>query len=938
MSDVRPATDTVRITLNGKEVDVRKDEQLIDAAERHGVYIPRFCYHPRMTAVGKCRQCIVEVDTGRGMALQPSCMLKVSDGMVVDTDSELSKQVQEGVLEHLLINHPLDCPVCDKGGECPLQDQAYSHGPGESRFVEEKRHFEKPIPISPIVTLDRERCILCDRCTRFADEVAGDPLIHFIDRGNATQVNTFPDDPFASYFSGNTVQICPVGALTATPYRFKARPWDLEKEESTCQSCSVGCRITVQTSRNRVLRYEGVDSDPVNWSWLCDKGRFGFESIHSEDRIAAPLRRAADGELAPVRWAEALDAAADAISSAIAGSGPESVAVLGGSRLTNESAYAWAKLAKGVIGTDNVDAQLGDGLPADLVLGLPRATIDQACTPGGTIVLLGPDPKETLPVLFLRLRHAVVHDGARLVEITPTATGLSSLAAASVHPTPGHTAEVVRALLDGDTAKAVGGVEPDALVSAAELLRTDGPLTIVVGRGSLAESADVTVEAAAVLHDACPDARFLPGLRRSNVMGALDMGLAPGLLPGRVLLEDGRDWILDTWESAPSSAGLDAAGILTAAAEGRIDTLVLLGADPLADFPDADLAARALAGARTVVALDRFVTDSVAKADVVLPVAGFAETDGTTTNIEGRVSVLAQRVTPPGSAQPDWSIAVSIARRLGADLGFESPEDIWNEVLQVSGVHAGVSLDVLRRRANADGVVVPPAPTEVSIGGVRTSEVDEVEAASPDADASAPPADGNMPPSDPDAPGDIAPGTDEAAEPIDTTTDAAEGAELGEQVAEQVEEAVAEGDAGDRPEADDPSSPVSPGPARPEALRFVAPAATAVPGPVDAYSLRLVTVRTLYDRGTQLTHSPSLNHLAAGPAVRLHPADFDKVGVAAGTEVRVTSPSGSVVLPVHPDVRVPRGRAAVNANQSNARVHELLDATAVATDVRVEVL
>src|SRR5690606_6203563 len=205
------------------------------------------------------------VDTGRGMGLQPSCMLTVSDGMAVDTDSDLAKQVQEGVLEHLLINHPLDCPVCDKGGECPLQDQAYSHGPGESRLVDEKRHFEKPIPVNDLVYLDRERCILCDRCTRFADDVAGDALIHFIDRANSTQVNTFPDAPFASYFSGNTVQICPVGALTAVPYRFKARPWDLESTESTCQSCSVGCRINIDTSRNRVLRYDGVDADPVNW-------------------------------------------------------------------------------------------------------------------------------------------------------------------------------------------------------------------------------------------------------------------------------------------------------------------------------------------------------------------------------------------------------------------------------------------------------------------------------------------------------------------------------------------------------------------------------------------------------------------------------------------------------------------------------------------------
>ena len=225
--------ETVNITVNGTEFAAEQGELLIDACERAGVYIPRFCYHPRMSPVGMCRMCVVDVDTGRGPALSPSCMLTVSDGMVVDTDSARTKKAQEGVLEFLLINHPLDCPVCDKGGECPLQDQTMSHGPGESRFIEEKRHNEKPIPISDTVYLDRERCILCDRCTRFADEVAGDALIQFIDRGNQTEVNTFPDEPFASYFSGNTVQICPVGALTAKPYRFKARPWDLVEFDST---------------------------------------------------------------------------------------------------------------------------------------------------------------------------------------------------------------------------------------------------------------------------------------------------------------------------------------------------------------------------------------------------------------------------------------------------------------------------------------------------------------------------------------------------------------------------------------------------------------------------------------------------------------------------------------------------------------------------------
>ena len=371
------------ITVDGETLAAKPGEMLIEACERNGTYIPRFCYHRRMSPVGMCRMCLVEVDTGRGFALQPSCMVPVSEGMNVSTESEAAKKAQDGVLEFLLINHPLDCPVCDKGGECPLQDQTMAYGPGETRFVEEKRHFTKPVAISETVYLDRERCILCDRCTRFADEVAGDALIHFMGRGNLTEVNTYPNEPFASYFSGNTVQICPVGALTAKPYRFKARPWDLTETVSTAWVDSVGARVAVQASRNRVLRVLGVDCDAVNWGWLSDKERFGFEALNSPERLDTPLIRDAVGdqglEFRQAGWGEALGRVADALSAAP----PERVAVLGGARLTNESQYMWAKLAKGVIGTDNVDAQLGDGLDPALVLGLPRATIDEACRPGG---------------------------------------------------------------------------------------------------------------------------------------------------------------------------------------------------------------------------------------------------------------------------------------------------------------------------------------------------------------------------------------------------------------------------------------------------------------------------------------------------------------------------------------------------------------------------
>jgi NADH-quinone oxidoreductase subunit G len=668
--------DPVQISINGKSLEAKPGELVIAAAERHGIYIPRFCYHHRMKPVGMCRMCLVEIDTGRGPALQPACMINVSPDMKVDTESERTRKAQDGVLEFLLINHPLDCPVCDKGGECPLQDQTLAYGPGESRFVEEKRHFEKPIPISDLVLLDRERCILCDRCTRFAKEVAGDPLIHFQGRGSRTEVNTFPDEPFASYFSGNTVQICPVGALTAKPYRFRARPWDLEEVPSTCQGCSVGCAITVQSSRNTLLRYLGADNDAVNWGWLCDRGRFGFEAVNSPNRLADPL---VDGR--PARWADALRAAAGHLQAAIADGGPASIAVLGGAHMTNEAQYAWAKLAKGIIGTDHVDAQLGDGLPAAFVLGLPRATIAEACRPKGTIVLLGPDPKEALGVLYLRLRHAVVEDGATLIELAHGVTGMTSLARHVLHGQPG--GELV------------------SLAREALRLVPDGsPVTVVVGRTALTEDPAVIMEAASVFADA--GATFLPALNRGNVFGALDAGLAPGLLPGRVPLEGGRAAFADAWPNVPAAAGLDAAGILAGAADGSIRVLLLLGVDPIAQFPDRTLAEAALERA-TVIAVDQFPTASVAAADVVLAASGFAEVPGTTTNLEGRVLLLEQKVTPPGTARPEWMIAAELAARLGEDLGAESVEELWAELSTLSAAHAGMALADLA--ANPDGLV-----------------------------------------------------------------------------------------------------------------------------------------------------------------------------------------------------------------------------------------
>jgi NADH-quinone oxidoreductase subunit G len=914
-------TTSVKITVDGREIEAAEGELVIAAAERTGTYIPRFCWHPRMNPVGMCRMCLVEIDTGRGPALQPSCMIPVSDGMTVVTDSDTTKKAQEGVLEFLLANHPLDCPVCDRGGECPLQDQAYSHGPGESRFIEEKVHFEKPILISDLVDLDRERCILCDRCTRFADDVAGDTLIRFIDRGAQTQVNTFPDEPFASYFSGNTVQICPVGALLARPYRFKARPWDLDQVESTCTSCSVGCRVAVQSSRNEVLRYQGVDVDPVNWGWLCDKGRFDFQAIHAETRLGDPLVRTDDAHVTTT-WSDALGRAGSAIKAALDSAGPAGVGVIGGARLTNESAYAWAKLAKGVIGTDNVDAQLGDGLPAEAVLGLPRATIDQACAPGGTVVVVGVDPKEELPVLYLRLRHAVVEDGVTLVEVVPHATGLSGLAAHSLVHGPGAVADVVAQLL-ADSPTDAGGIGAAALAAAGEAVR-GGPVAVVLGRGNLADRVDLVASAASQLADGLDDVRFLSGLRRGNVHGALDAGLAPGVLPGRVSLDDGRARFHDHWSTVPSGRGLDTEGILRAAADGKLDVLVLLGADPLSDFPDHDLARRALAGARTVIAVDILANPSVKQADVVLPAAGYTETDGTTTNLEGRISRLSQKVTPPGTARADWVIAAELAYRLGDDLGLESLDDIFAEMARVAPSHHGLTLDDV----GIDGVVVPlqradAAYTDARVAaepqGIHTGGGDQ----EPDPDI------------DPEAAAAVA--ESEAADSDAETTDAETRATRAQAGAEAADAATL-GDEGGGAEPVDASHTE---PARPELASPIRFHAERVQPPAPGgYTLRLLTTRKLYDLGTATQASRSLVNLAPGAVLHLHPHDFDRLGVEPDAEVTVSNREagrGSIAVPVRPSGVVPKGAALLAFLQPGGHAAELVDASALVTDVRVEV-
>ncbi|MEA2022925.1 MAG: NADH-quinone oxidoreductase subunit NuoG [Actinomycetota bacterium] len=683
---------TVTINLDGVDVQVESGQTLIDAAQMAGTYIPRFCYHPRMKAVGLCRACLVEVEGPRGTALVPSCTTPVGDGMIVHTQSETARKAQEGVLEFLLINHPLDCPVCDKGGECPLQDQAFAFGAGETRFVEEKRHYEKPIEISDLILLDRERCILCARCTRFSDEISGDPLIEFKDRGNYVQVITFPDEPFASYFSGNTVQICPVGALTAKPYRFKARPWDIEGVESVSLVDTVHSKISVQTSHNEIIRIYGIDNDATNHGWLSDKDRFVFDHVQSEDRLTTPLVKE-DGEFREATWAEAITLVTERLGSFDG----DKVAGIGGARSTNEDAYAFSKFLRSVVGTTHLDAQIGDGLdPVFAATATPRAEINDLET-AKTILLWGPDLKEELPVLYLRVRRAVTELGANLVIVHPRRTGLDDVATHTIRYKPGTGPDLLRKFAAGDGEYA----------SAREALG-EGPVLALVGRTGLAEDPDLAEAVAAFALD-LPDAKIMPLMRRGNVFGALDMGVAPTLLPGRVAIDDeaGRSALEEHWGPLPQGTGLDTTGILEALASGELGALVLNGADPVRDYPTPSVAVAALDAAEFVVSFEMFMSDSAAYADVILPVVGLGEVEGTATNLEGRIQKVNRIVPSAGMSRPVWSIIDDLATAMGAEFGATSVEAVGAEITRVAPAYAGVSWDRLTWGDDSEGLVLP---------------------------------------------------------------------------------------------------------------------------------------------------------------------------------------------------------------------------------------
>ncbi|GMA40634.1 NADH-quinone oxidoreductase subunit G [Mobilicoccus caccae] len=669
-AQVPPPVEMVDAKIDGISVSVPKGTLVIRAAEMIGIEIPRFCDHPLLEPAGACRQCLVDVSTpGRDGTLskmpkpQASCTMTVTPGMEVQTQltSPVADKAQQGIMEFLLINHPLDCPVCDKGGECPLQNQALSHGRGESRFTDVKRTYPKPVNVSTEVLLDRERCVLCQRCTRFSDQIAGDPFISLTERGANSQIGVFQDKPFASYFSGNTVQICPVGALTSATYRFRSRPFDLVSTAGVCEHCSAGCHQRTDHRRGTVMRRMVTNTPEVNEEWNCDKGRWAFTYQTQPDRLAAPRIREADGTLRVASWPEALVAAADGLARARSGRG---VGVLTGGRLTAEDAYAYSKFARVALGTNDIDfrarphsAEEEAFLASTVVATAPQggAVTYEDLENASAVLLVGFEPEEETPIVFLRLRKASRKNKTKVFSIAPYATnGLHKLMGTLIQAAPGTEADLLAAIGEGrpELAQAAEGLKEGAVILVGERLATvPGALSAAV---ALAERLGARLA-------------WIP--RRAGERAALEAGALPSLLPGgrpggdaTARAELASAWQLD---SLPTNAGRDANTMIAAAADGGLDALLVGGVEP-GDMPEPALVEAALR--RTfVVSLDLRAGEMMEYADVVLPVSSHDERAGSFVNWEGRLGEFAEALST--NAMADHRVLDLLAAEMGVFLG-----------------------------------------------------------------------------------------------------------------------------------------------------------------------------------------------------------------------------------------------------------------------------
>jgi NADH-quinone oxidoreductase subunit G len=672
----RPKADTVNVTIDGYQLSVPKGTLVIRAAELIGISIPRFCDHPLLDPIGACRQCLVDIE-GQRKPLA-SCTTVCTDGMVVKTQftSPVADKAQQGVMELLLINHPLDCPMCDKGGECPLQNQAMSNGRGESRFREPKREFDKPVPISTEVLLDRERCISCTRCVRTSEEIAGDDFIEFLERGPQQYIGTANGKPFNSYFSGNTVQVCPVGALTGAAYRFKSRPFDLVSTPGICEHCASGCHQRTDHRRGKVMRRLAGDEPLVNEEWNCDKGRWAFNYATEPDRLTTPLVRDDEGVLRPSSWASAYAAAARGLAAArdagVAGGpggteGPAGVGVLTGGRLTLEDAYAYAKFTRLALNTNDIDmrarahsAEEEQFLAARVAgRGIEVSYADLEAAPA--VLLAGFEPEDESPIVFLRLRKAARKAGLKVFSVAALASpGLEKVFGTLLPTVPGAEPATLTALAAG------GGSDP-GIAAAAELLAAPG--AVILAGERLAEVPGALAAAVRLADASGARLAWIP--RRAGERGAVEAGALPGLLPiGRWVGDPkARAEVALAWNKAslPATPGRSTSALLAAAEAGELGALVVAGVE-VADLPDPAAALRALDRTPFIVSLELRASDVTDRADVVFPVAAVAEKAGTFVNWEGRGGSFAAAIAVPG-VRTDLYVLAAIADELDVHLG-----------------------------------------------------------------------------------------------------------------------------------------------------------------------------------------------------------------------------------------------------------------------------
>jgi NADH-quinone oxidoreductase subunit G len=653
----------VTFTVDGKQLEGKQGQLLIEACEDSGIHIPRFCWHKRLDPVGMCRMCLVEIDTPRGKALVPSCTTQVSEELIVETESDTVKKAQEGVLEFLLINHPLDCPICDKAGECPLQDQTMAYGPGESRFIEEKRHFEKPIPVSDIVLLDRERCILCARCTRFSDEISGDPLIEFIQRGNKTQVNTFPDEPFKSYFSGNTVQICPVGALTATSYRFKARPWDLKKVSSTCNCCSLGCSVELNVSQNKMLRILGEDNEFTNQGWLSDKGRYNFEYLHSENRLLN-IHSRENEDYQTINISDAIEK----IKNKIKDLDNPDIKFIIGANSTNEEYFAINKFANSLnrnefLSKDKSNVYFADdhiynGYFSEEYTSATFEDLDNS----DAIVVWAEDIKDNLPVLFLRIKKAV-KNGVKLVVFGHTNTALESLADLYLG------AEIVSNNFELKT----------SLSNIQELkdIIDSKKVTTIIGKSTPLQKKD-SLDTLINHLQKVSDLKVFNCFSKANTFGAI--------------------------QHIDQIKGLNE--FCTEYENSNKNIVFTIGANPVNSSFFGSKIKNLLEDTDYVISLDIFKNETTELADLILPTTAFGEKEGTITNMEMRVMKQNKILPDPGSTLSEWEYLIMIAQSLGKDINYDSVNDLNSELAsQFTMTEALPTFDNLNKPSNLFGIL-----------------------------------------------------------------------------------------------------------------------------------------------------------------------------------------------------------------------------------------